>query len=143
MPTRRTLLSLAAGTAALFAGCGGVDEPADGSLSVTASDAAGAPGEDVVVDVTAEHVAVLTFRIGDIPENWPVTYADFDPAPSVVRETYPEELVWDPAVDSTSGTLSVAVANDAGPGTYELPVEVRTANGEESAVSTATITVEG
>jgi len=142
MTTRRELLSIAAGTTALLAGCGDPEGPSYGSLSVTASDATGAPGEDIAVDVTAQQVAVLTFRVGDIPENWPVSYDDFEPEPSVVRESYPPELVWDPAVDSTSGTLTVAVAEDAEPGEYELPVEVRAADGEENAVSTATITVE-
>jgi len=143
MTTRRTLLSVGAGAAALLAGCVGADEPTEGSLAVTASDAAGALGDEIPVDVTAQQVAVLTFRVGDIPESWPVSYDDFEPEPTAVRESYPPELVWDPAVDSTSGTLTVAVSEDATPGEYELPVEVRAADGEENAVSTATITVEG
>ena len=161
MRTRRTLLLIVAGTTGLLAGCGGGDDQtdsptptdaatatesptqSDGSLSVTAADVTAAPGEDAAVEVTAQQVAVLTYRIGDIPENWQVTHEEFDPEPTAVRESYPPELVWEPAVESTTGTLTVAVADDADPGEYDLPVEVRAEDGEENAVSTATITVEG
>ena len=69
MHSRRTLLALAAGTAAILAGCGGSGDEA--------------------------------------------------------------------AVESTAGTLSVAVAEDARPGEYELPVEVRTDDSHETPSSVA------
>jgi hypothetical protein len=141
--TRRQWLTATAGAVTLLAGCGGADEPAAGSLGVTAADATAAPGGDADVEVTARRVGTLTFRIGDIPENWQVTHEGFDPEPTAVMESYPPGLVWDPAVESTSGSLRVAVAEDAGAGEYELPVEARAADGEANAVSTATITVEG
>jgi len=110
----------------LLAGCGsGGDQTnsatstesptlSDGTRSVTAADVTATSGED-----------------------WQVTHVGFDPEPTAVREFYPPELVWDPAVESTTGTLTVAVADDASAGEYEFPVEVRSEDEAESAVATA------
>ncbi|WP_423999404.1 hypothetical protein ACOZ4I_10870 [Haloarcula salina] len=143
MPTRRAILALAAGAASL-SGCRSPDGGggAGGSLSVTASDATVTPGETATVDVQASLVGVLTWRLGDVPESWQITYEEFEPQPTAVRESYPPQLVWDPVVESVSGQLSVAVPSAAVPGTYTLPVEAGSDTTDERAVSEAVITVE-
>jgi len=142
MVTRRSVLGLAAGAASL-AGCRSPDGGSGGSLSVAASNATVAPGETATIDVRASLVGVLTWRLGDVPETWQITYENFEPRPSTVRESYPPQLVWDPAVESVSGQLSVAVPRAAAPGTYALPVEASTDTSAERAVSEALITVAG
>lgn len=142
MPTRRAVLALAAGIGSL-SGCRSPDGGSGGSLSVAASNATVAPGETATVDVQASLVGVLTWRLGDVPESWQITYRDFEPQPTTVRESYPPQLVWDPAVESVSGHLSVAVPSAAAAGTYVLPVEAGADTTDERAVSEAIITVEG
>jgi hypothetical protein len=147
MVTRLKTLALVAGTLGL-AGCGGsggngggTDDGGGPGLDVEAFDVSVAPGGTAAVEVQATSVETLTWSIADLPEGWPVTYGSFDPEPTAVQESYPETLVWDPAVDDVSGTLSVAVADDATPDSYTFPVEA--GNGDEQVVSEATITVEG
>lgn len=143
MTTRRAVLALTVGAASL-SGCRSPDGGgAGGGLSVAASDATVAPGETATVDVQASLVGVLTWRLGDVPESWQITYENFEPRPTAVRESYPPELVWDPAVETVSGQLAVAVPTAAAPGTYALPVEAGSDTTDERAVSEAIITVEG
>ncbi|MBV0901791.1 hypothetical protein [Haloarcula salina] len=141
MVTRRTLLALAAGTT-LVAGCRSPGGGSGGSLSVETSGATVVPGETATIDVQASLVGVLTWRLGDVPESWQITYENFEPQPTAVRESYPPQLVWDPAVDSVRGQLSVAVPPTAAPGTYALPVEAGSETTDERVVSEAIITVE-
>ncbi|WP_336337238.1 hypothetical protein [Haloarcula brevis] len=141
MPTRRALLAFTAGTA-LVAGCRSPGGGSGGSLSVDTSGATVAPGETATVDVQATLVGVLTWRLGDVPESWQITHESFEPQPTAIRESYPPQLVWDPAVESVSGQLSVAVPSAAPPGEYALPVEAGSETTDERAVSEAIITVE-
>ncbi|MFU1780679.1 hypothetical protein ACM16X_04790 [Haloarcula japonica] len=142
MRTRRTMLTLSAGTLCL-AGCGAPGGGSDGSLSIDTSDATAAPGETARIEVQASSVGVMTWQLAEIPENWQVTHEDFEPEPTAVRESYPPELVWDPVADSVTGSLAVAVPDDASPAEYALAVEAGTDASDERAVSEATVTVEG
>jgi len=142
MRTRRMVLVLSAGTLCL-AGCGSPGDGSNGGLAVETADASVAPGETARIEVQASSVGVLTWQLAEIPERWQVTHKGFKPEPTAVRESYPPELVWDPVVDSVTGTLAVAVPNDASPGEYALAVEAGTDASDERVVSEATVTVEG
>jgi hypothetical protein len=142
MRTRRAVLAFSAGALCL-AGCGAPGGGSDSGLAIETSDATAAPGETARVEVQASSVGVMTWQLAEIPENWHVKHEDFEPAPTAVRESYPPELVWDPVADSVTGTLAVAVPDDASLGEYALSVEAGTDSSDERAVSEATVTVEG
>lgn len=142
MRTRRTMLALSVGTLCL-AGCSAPGGGSDSGLAVETSDATAAPGETATVEVQASSVGVLTWQFAEIPESWQVTHEGFEPEPTAVRESYPPELVWDPVADSVTGSLAVAVPDDASPGEYALAVEAGTDASDERVVSEATVTVEG
>ncbi|MGB9931643.1 hypothetical protein [Haloarcula amylolytica] len=142
MRTRRAMLALSAGTLCL-AGCESPGGGSDGSLAIETSDATVAPGETARVEVQASSVGVMTWQLAEIPESWQVTHESFEPEPTAVRESYPPELVWDPVADSVTGSLAIAVQDDASPGEYVLAVEAGTDASDERVVSEATVTVEG
>ncbi|MEF8828703.1 MAG: hypothetical protein V5A49_06695 [Haloarcula sp.] len=142
MRTRRAMLACSAGTLFL-AGCGAPGDGSGGSLAIETSDAAAAAGETARIGVQASSVGVITWQLAEIPENWQVTHEGFEPAPTAVRESYPPELVWDPVAESVTGSLAVAVPDDASPGEYTLAVEAGTDAADERVVSEATVTVEG
>lgn len=140
MQTRRAVLACSAGTLWL-AGCGSPGGNSDGSLGIETSDATVAPGETAKIEVQASSVGVMTWQLAEIPESWQVTHEGFEPKPTAVRESYPPELVWDPVADSVTGTLSVAVPDDASPGEYVLAVAASIDSTDERVVSEATVTV--
>jgi len=142
MRTRRAMLACSAGTLCL-AGCGAPGGGSGGSLAIETSDATAAAGETARIEVQASSVGVMTWQLAEIPENWQVTHESFEPEPTAVRESYPPELVWDPVADSVTGTLAVAVPDDASAGEYALAVEAGTDSSDERVVSEATVTVEG
>ncbi len=143
MPSRRAALSLLAGGIPALAGCGGSAERTERDFGLTTTAAEGVPGQAVGIEVDASGVGVITYRIEALPDNWQVTQGDFAPGPTSIREQYPPELVWDPAVGSVNGSFIVSIPDRAKPGGYSLPVEARAGGSDESAVSTAVITVEG
>ncbi|MDS0221062.1 hypothetical protein NDI54_06845 [Haloarcula sp. S1AR25-5A] len=141
MRTRRTMLALSAGTLCL-SGCG-APGGSGGSLGIETSDATAAPGETATIEVQASSVGVMTWQLAEIPESWQVTHEGFEPEPTAVRESYPPELVWDPVADSVTGSLAIAVPDDASTGEYTLAVEAGTDTSDERVVSEATVTVAG
>ncbi|NLV12046.1 hypothetical protein [Haloarcula argentinensis] len=141
MRTRRAVLALSAGSICL-AGCGAPGSGSDSGLTIEAADATAAPGGTAGIEVQASSVGVLTWQLAEIPENWQVTHEGFEPEPTVVRESYPPELVWDPVADSVTGNLTVAVPDGAAPGEYILAVDAGTDTSDERVVSEATVTVE-
>jgi len=143
MPRRRAVLSLVAGVTAVVSGCGESPETTDEGFGLTTTGAQGAPGEGVGVDLTARGVGLVTYRVDALPATWQVTQGEFDPQPTSVRESYPPAYRWEPAVSSVVGTLIVAIPDGASQGDYSLPVEARAGDTDETAVSTAIITVEG
>jgi len=144
MTTRRAVLSVAAGLTAALAGCEQPDETGGGDeFGLTTTGVEGAPGQAVGVDVTARGVGVVTYRVNALPPTWKVTQGDFGSQPTSIREKYPPELVWKPAVESATGTFIVAIPDGAGPGEYSLPIDARAGGSDDTAVSTAVITVEG
>ncbi|MFY4812481.1 hypothetical protein ACOJIV_07165 [Haloarcula sp. AONF1] len=140
MRTRRAVLALSAGSIRL-AGCGAPGSGSDSGLTIEAADATAAPGGTARIEVQASSVGVLTWRPADIPESWQVTHEGFEPEPTVVRESYPPELVWDPVADSVTGNLTVAVPDDASPSEYALAVEAGIDSTDERVVSEARVTV--
>ncbi|WP_367175479.1 hypothetical protein [Haloarcula rubripromontorii] len=140
MRTRRTVLALSAGALCL-AGCGAPGGSNSG-LTIEAADATAAPGETARIELQASSIGVLTWQLADIPQSWQVTHENFEPEPTAVRESYPPELVWDPVADSVTGSLVVAVPDEASPGEYTLAVEAGTDTSDERVVSEATVTVE-
>jgi uncharacterized membrane protein len=136
------MLALSAGSLCL-AGCGAPGGGSGGGLALETSDVTAAPGETATVEVQAASVGVVTWQLAEIPERWQVTPEGFEPEPTAVRESYPPELVWDPVVDSVTGSLAIAVPGDASPGEYTLAVEAGTDASAERVVSEATVTVEG
>jgi hypothetical protein len=143
MPTRRTALSVIASSTLALAGCTDSSEGTDNEFGLTTTGTAGTPGQAVAVEVQSRGVGVITYRVEALPNKWQVTQGDFNPQPTSIRESYPPELVWEPAIGSVSGSFIVSIPDTAPPGEYTLPVEARAADSDESAVSTAIITVEG
>lgn len=143
MPNRRGVLSLVAGGALSLAGCAGSGEATDREFGLTTTGAEGVADQAVAVEVMARGVGVVTYRVDALPPNWQVTQGNFDPQPTSIREMYPPELVWESPIGSVTGSLIVEIPSTARPGEYSLPVEARAAASDETAVSTAVITVEG
>jgi len=144
MPSRRAMLSLLAGGAVgSLAGCGQSAEATARDFGLTTTGADGVPGQAVGVEVTARGVGVVTYRVEALPPVWQVAQGDFSPNPTSVREMYPPELLWEPSIGSVSGTFIVDIPPKAEPGEYSIPIEARAGDSDETAVSTAIITVEG
>jgi len=143
MPSRRAVLSAVAGGALSLAGCGGPAEGTDREFGLTVTGADGVPGQAVAVELSAQGVGVVTYRVDALPPVWQVTQGDFDPGPTAVREMYPPELLWEPAIGSVTGSFIVEIPPKAAPGDYSLPVEARAGGSDDTAVRTAVITVAG
>ena len=143
MASRRAVLSVVAGGILALAGCGGPSEGTEPEFGLTTTGVEGVPGQAVGADVTARGVGVITYRVDALPVPWQVTQGDFGPKPTEVRESYPPELVWDPSVGSVDGTFMIAIPDGAPGGDYSLPIEARAGDSDETAVSTAVITVDG
>lgn len=144
MPSRRSVLSLAAGGAVgSLAGCGGPAEGTERDFGLTTTGTEGVPGRPVAVELTARGVGVVTYRVDALPSLWQVTQGDFDPGPTSVREMYPPELLWEPPIGTVTGSFIIKIPQQAPPGDYSLPVEARAGASDETTVSTAVISVGG
>jgi len=141
VPTRRDVLSLTAGGTIALAGCGQTDDSDDTEFGLGATDAVGRPGEVVPIEVLAWAVGELTYTFELLPDTWQVTQGDFDPMPTAVRESYPPELVWNPAVDTVSGAFLVAIPAGTKPGEYSLSVEARAGDSPNRTTTTAVVAV--